>query len=581
MYRNNFKMKVTSEPITIDEKELKDCVFHVPLYQREYSWDLEQISDLFNDIDESYEGNEHFLGSILLWAVDDSKREIIDGQQRLTTIFLILWGIRNALIQLNDIDDQRISLGVSIIENIIYVRKRKTSAIDTSNEPRLATGKRDRKLFRAILKGENVENKNIKDGRKKSHKLLLNATSFINQKIQHIVKSDGATGVLNFLDKVVECRFIVMTAEKKEDQKLLFKTLNSRGVELSESDLIKNEICSNPKGETSDEEAVQLWDEMREILERANANVDVFLFHFINSLNDAQHIRTQIEVNPTLNIKKKGERYPPIPEKIVFSAYVEKLSTIESTRIFLEELKMYSIYYVEIYKPEERNNSYTYLTGLRALNITKCYPLLLRGKYILNNKNFEVLAKALEAISFRHSILKKDPKELEKFYYSVMPSLKSDADIDILIDMIKEHPSMKNEDMFKKYFIESSPKSNVAKMILGRIESTKSESINWQSKDVHLEHIMPQTVKGEWIKLRDSSDELYDMSVNRLGNLTLIKGAINIGISNNDFLDKKKGYEKSRLNINHDILKADKWDFDTIDDRQANLYELAKGIWKL
>lgn len=81
MCLNNISMKVTAEPITIDDKELKDYIFHVPLYQREYSWDLEQISDLLNDINDSYEGNEHFLGSILLFARDNLNREIIDGQQ--------------------------------------------------------------------------------------------------------------------------------------------------------------------------------------------------------------------------------------------------------------------------------------------------------------------------------------------------------------------------------------------------------------------------------------------------------------------------------------------------------------------
>lgn len=586
LYRNKRTMKVTSEPVTIDDKDLRDCVFHVPLYQREYSWDLEQISDLFEDIENSSEGDEHFLGSILLFAKDEVNREIIDGQQRLTTIFLILFSLRTALKKIEDENDKRVERGINIIDSILYQRSKKAAIIDTGNEPRLTTGKRDKKLFRAILKGEEVENikdGNIKDRRRKSHKLLLNALyNFIDNKVEKIVKADGATGLLNFLDKVTSCEYIVMTAEKKEDQILLFKTLNSRGRALSESDLIKNEVCKDPKGGTTDEEAVQLWDEMREILEKSNANVDSFLFHYINSLPDAQSLRKEIDTKIT--VKKKGDNYPPIPEKFINTAYDKKLKSISNTSTFLEGLKFAASNYVDIYTPADtKEKAYIYLTGLRAMNITKCYPLLLRGKEILSPKNFELLAKALECISFRHYILKKEPKELEKFYYSIISKLNSDTDIQIVIDDIKQHSSVsvKSEDKFKKEFEVAAPKSNISKMILARIVMVDSENINvnWQSKDVHLEHIMPQTPKNEWLKLRDKDAELYELSLNRLGNLTLLKGKINMGISNNNFSEKKIGYEKSRLNINHDILASKKWDFDTIDDRQTKLYDLAKDIW--
>src|ERR1035437_4646227 len=91
-------MKVTQEPVTLD-KVLGDFNFQVPLYQREFSWELEQVSDLYYDIESSQKGNGHFLGSVLLYSKDEAKKlmEIIDGQQRLTTIFLILYSIKKAI----------------------------------------------------------------------------------------------------------------------------------------------------------------------------------------------------------------------------------------------------------------------------------------------------------------------------------------------------------------------------------------------------------------------------------------------------------------------------------------------------
>ena len=90
-------MKVSQEPVKITDI-LKDKTFTVPLYQREYSWNLEQVSDLYYDIADS-DDNGHFLGSLLLYDSENSlKMEIVDGQQRMTTLFLLLFSTLKALI---------------------------------------------------------------------------------------------------------------------------------------------------------------------------------------------------------------------------------------------------------------------------------------------------------------------------------------------------------------------------------------------------------------------------------------------------------------------------------------------------
>lgn len=561
-------MKVTQEPTTLD-KVLGDFNFQVPLFQREYSWELEQVSDLFYDIESSSEEAGHFLGSILLHSSDGSKKlmEIIDGQQRLTTIFLILYSLKKAL------KNTEHTRAIETINNLLYQRSKKLSVIDTGEEPRLATGKRDRRLFRAILKGEVIDVH--KDGRIKSHKLLVNALeNFLDIKIEKMKKDKGVDGVIEFADKVLSCEFIVMTSEKKSDKILLFKTLNARGIELSQADLIKNEVCNSPKG-ISEEEAVFLWDEMREILEKEKANIDVFLFHFINSLSESQALRKKIDERR--NINKEKDSYPPVSEKYIFDVYDEKLKSVSNTEEFLNAVKKAAQDYAEIYNPSDDRLS---LVGLKTMSITKCYPLLLRGKEVLNKDNFEKLTKAVECISFRHSILKNDPKDLEKFYYLVLNKLNSDNDIEIVLEEIRQHSTMKQKEKFESEFKYASPKSNVAKMILDRIVRIQSESVNWKSKDIHLEHIMPQNPKGSWLELKNSDLELYDFCLNRLGNLTLLKDKLNQSASNKDFeVKKSEYYAESRLKITRDIIEFDIWDYNAIDKRQENLWELAKDIW--
>jgi len=568
LVKNTHSMKVTQSPVTLG-LVLSDLNFEVPLYQREYSWELEQVSDLFYDIDTAAEEEGYFLGSILLYVKDADKKlmEVIDGQQRLTTIFLILYTIKKA------IAGTQYPKAIDGINNLLYQRTKSLLIEDAGEEPRLTTGKRDKKLFRAILKSEEI-GKNNKDGRVKSHKLLIDALeSFIIPKIDKIKAEKGIEGVIQFANKVLSTEYIVMTAEQKSDKILLFKTLNARGIELSQSDLIKNEVCNNPKG-IKEDEAVELWDDMREILEKIKANIDIFLFHFINSQLDSLEIRKKIEEKRNI---QHQDSYPPVPEKYIFDVYDEKLKALVKTETFLNDLKEAANHYVEIYTPTPDK---TYLTGLKVLNVAKCYPLLLRGKKVLNPKNFDLLTKAIECISFRHGIIRRDPKELEKLYYTLLPKLKSDNDIGVVIEEIKQHPTMKLEEKYKNQFCIASPKANISKWILERIVNFHQESVSAKG-EVWLEHIMPQKPKGIWLALKETDTELYEFSLNRLGNLTLLQNRLNIAASNKDFATKKVEYEKSRLKITTDLKDHDDWDYDTIDQRQDYLYELAKDIWKL
>lgn len=585
-------MNVTSSPITIIDKDLRDVVFEVPLYQREYSWELEQISDLFYDIQNSDPDEGHFLGSLLLYEIDNV-RQIIDGQQRLTTIFLFLHSIYKALQDIEE-KDEMVRDGISTIEPIIYQKKKRVSDTNKSIEPRLTTGNRDKKLFKAIL--QRLELKGKKDGRRKSHKLLINAVEeFIDPKIKGILQSEGVKALSFFLDQIVACQYIVMTAQKAEDQKLLFKTLNSRGAKLSESDLIKNEVCNNIKGsdlEKKISEAVSIWDEMREMLDKDNANVDLFLFHFINSLPDAAKIRHTIiskvkgrEIDDN-KITEKPNNYPPIPEKFVFAAYEYKLKNTTDIIQFLDELKLAASVYVTISNPtpnkfEKNDKSFIYLQGLKALNITKCYPLLLKGKQLLNQKNFERLVKGIEALSLRHSITKREPKDLEKFYFELLTSLKSDNDIDDIINNIKQNPTMREEERFRKDFIQVVPKQNVSKMIIQRLITFKQEAIDFSQKNIWFEHIMPQTPDGEWKELALDKDR-YETYVHSLGNLTYLMDVKNMGASNKDFKRKKEDYYKeSTINLTKSLCDVDVWNFQAIEERQMKLFDIANEVWKI
>lgn len=558
-------MKVSQEPIKISDI-LKDKTFNVPLYQREYSWNLEQVSDLYYDISDS-EDDGHFLGSLLLFQTDNLKKmEIVDGQQRMTTLFLLLFSILKSL---NGSDKTK---AIERINSLLFVIDPNDLSNDiASSEPRLETGKRDKYLFKSIIRNEDFNAH--KDGRKRSHKNLTNTLEFFDQKISEIVKEQGLNGLTKFTEKVIKSEFIVMTAEKQSDKLLLFKTINARGLELTQGDLIKNELCHNIIPYELDE-AIDNWDEIRSRIERNNGNLDVFLFHYLNSIDECQGLRQQLDKKRGVE-KWEKKNYPPAPEKYVFEIYGELISTVGPQK-FIEDLLIASNNYIGFINP---TNSKIYLNSLKAMGVNKCFPLLLTAIRKLNGENFDKVCKAVDSLTFRHSILRKDPKELERFYYQIGELIVDDSQIENVVSKIKEHQNFREEDKFKEEFVFSSVKGSVAKMILDRITRKHSESVDWSNKDVHIEHIMPQKPMGEWKVLYDKDEFEYKDYLNRLGNLTILQDKKNIRARNKDFEDKKEYYKESRLTITKNLVDYSKWDYNEIVERQEYLYEQSKDLW--
>ena len=558
-------MKVSQEPIKISDI-LKDKTFNVPLYQREYSWNLEQVSDLYYDISDS-ENDGHFLGSLLLFQTDNLKKmEIVDGQQRMTTLFLLLFSI------LKSLNGSEKTKAIERINSLLFVIDPNDLSNDiSSSEPRLETGKRDKYLFKSIIRNEDFNAH--KDGRKRSHKNLTNTLEFFNQKISEIVKEQGLNGLIKFTEKVIKSEFIVMTAEKQSDKLLLFKTINARGLELTQGDLIKNELCHNIIPYELDE-AIDNWDEIRSRIERNNGNLDVFLFHYLNSIDECQSLRQQLDKRRGVE-KWEKKNYPPAPEKYVYEIYGELISTVGPQK-FIEDLLIASNNYIGFINPI---NSKIYLNSLKAMGVNKCFPLLLTAIRKLNGENFDKVCKAVDSLTFRHSILRKDPKELERFYYQISELIVDDSQIENVVGKIKEHQNFREEDKFKEEFVFSSVKGSVAKMILDRITRRHSESVDWSNKDVHIEHIMPQKPLGEWKVLYDKDEFEYKDYLNRLGNLTILQDKKNIRARNKDFEDKKKYYKESRLTITKNLVDYSKWDYNEILERQEYLYEQSKDLW--
>ena len=558
-------MKVSNEPISISDI-LKDKIFTIPLYQREYSWTLDQVSDLYYDILVS-EGESHFLGSLLLYKSQEysNRTEIVDGQQRVTTLFILLLAI------FEELQGSGKTKAITRIQELLFIIDPNDLSDEFhSSEPRLETGKRDRKLFKAIIRGEDFLIH--KDGRRKSHNNLTNTLEFFQARLKEIRVQNGIEGIVNYTESAIKTQFVVMTAEHQSDKLLLFKTVNARGLDLTQGDLIKNELCHSVDQSELDE-IVDEWDEMRGLIESNKGKLDTFLFHYINSVDYIQLERKELDKKKGV-IKWDKNNYPPVPEKYMFDMYSRIIKREGHVR-FVNNILKASNDYVKFINPP---NDDIHMLGFRAMGVNKCFPLFLNTILKLSQSNFKKVVIEIEKLTFRHSILRNDPKELERFYYDLCHEIKSDDNVNEGLMKIAKHQNFRDEDKFKNEFVLSSPKMSISKMILDRICRKVSESIDWSNKDVHIEHVMPQTPDGQWLILAKDK-EVYKDYLNRLGNLTILQDKKNIKARNKDFSVKKDFYKESRLMITKDLCDYDNWNFETIVERQEALYDIARDIW--
>ena len=570
-FPNLKNMEVTQHPKTL-ENIVKDTMFKIPIYQREYSWELEQVSDLYYDILNSNEKEGHFLGSILVYkSVNEEREEVIDGQQRLTTIFLLLNSIKQQLPLEKKFDKAK-----ELINSLLFKRNSSVLEEDTDDEIRLELGRRDKDLFKSIIQSRIVR-ASILSNPKKSHNLLRATIDFFDQKLETLVTEQGETGLGKLIDKIKASTFIVMTAEKEYDKLLLFKILNTRGIDLSESDLIKNEICISAK-KIDVSAAIEIWDEIRGLLDNAKANIDLFLFHYINSYGESLTLRKKVEARINLNVNQNN--YPFVPERFLFPVFQEKLKEVIDTNDFLNEMVINAKNYADFISPTDD----IYLTSLRSMNFTKCYPLLLKSKRVLSDNNFANIKRMVECLSFIHSIAGNDPKDLEDFYYKLINQLNSDADMTAIIEKFETHPTIIDEEKFRNQFISATVKDSISKMILERIANFDSDQIGVnleEQKDITLEHIMPKKPSGEWLTIYKADSSNYDLQVKRLGNLTLLLDKANKRIGNKDFSIKKVAYAKERLTMTNSLKDKPGWDEKQINFRQADLYKIAKQVWRM
>ena len=538
-------------------------IYHIPDYQREYSWEEDELSDFWDDLVATKNDPDkasHFFGQIVVHN-DQEKKYIIDGQQRTTTAVIFLRALqlfyKDILNETDNLDaDERYS---DITSQFIGRCNSK------GNKLHLILNALDADYFRTSIQLGTPKRTKEK---KKSHERLRKAYVYFTEKIQEQVDSLGsadAEDVIECLDEFYDTfttRFNVlyMEATKLEEAFVIFETLNARGRDLETSDLLKNYIFSQSK----DIEASQKkWNSMIGALDKLDPTK--YIRHFWNSRHDFTR------------------------EKAIYRTISKEISTPKLSRDMLNDLEKYAATYHAMSFPDDDAvfQNEQLIKSLKALKIFKAkafYPIVLAMKQADANFDEAAIAEVvrmIEVYMFRNfTICGKVANQSERFFAQTAKRIYNGEieDISEICDYIRKE--IVSDDEFRSIFtVWSASKSEkeIVRYILTKIHQyiDSTLELNIDSSEVHIEHIMPVNA-SQW----DVDPETHETFLWRLGNLMLLSGPINSSISNKPFALKKSGYLESKIEPNKTVAACNTWGIEEIQARQIALCDYALHIWR-
>ncbi|OPG38394.1 hypothetical protein BGL68_08025 [Helicobacter pylori] len=536
-------------------EEHQNNQFVIPIYQRLYSWKKEQCEQLWDDIIK-IGGNDqikgHFIGSILYVRDDDTHSSpllIIDGQQRLTTITLLFIALRD---HLNDEDEFLEKFSREKIESYLI-----NSDKDGDKKFRLILSESDKDTLLSL----------IDENKRKPSELSLKIMENFKLFEEWIRKN---TDKLETIFKGLEKLMIVWIALKKEkdDPQLIFESMNSKGIELTQTDLIRNYIVMETEVEKQEDFYNGYWRAMEEDFKQNETLFNQFVKHYLT-----------IKIGKTPNEKRIYEAFKDYRQK--------KGIEIED---LLKDLQKYCGFFCQIvFKKEADKDLNKALSFLVDLEMDVVYPLLLElysdySDGVLSKQDFIPIIYLTESYICRRAVCGLGTNSLNKVFPSFTKHIQKNEYFKSLkahFGYLTEKQRFPNNDEFKNLFITIDFyhfKKN--KYFFERLENFDTEEpVNTQ--ECTIEHIMPQTLTEEWERdLGGNFQAIHEKYLNTIGNLTLT--GYNQEYSNNSFQEKRdmeKGFKQSPLRLNQSLRDLEVFGEEQIKKRANDLADWALKIW--
>lgn len=542
-------------------------VYRVPTFQRDYSWEEQEWDDLWQDITAMLgPGGEdgHYMGYLVLQSVDQRRFDVVDGQQRLTTLSILVLAVLANIRRL-------VEAGIEPEDNqrrIEELRKTYVGFVDPVTltvQAKLTLNRHDDPYFRTYL----VPLVPLPRRRlRASEALLRRAFEWFDDRVRSHFAARGGAALAQFLDAVADRLFFTVISVTDELNAFkVFETLNARGVRLSSTDLLKNHLFSIVHGagvhETELRDLEDLWDRMLGKL--SGASVPDFLRTHWNS----RHALTrQADLFKTI----RGH----VRDRAAVFALVREMDRDADVYAALRDPND------PLWSPDQAK-----LVGaLDLFGVRQPHVTLLAARRVLDEVEFTRVLRACVVLSLRYNVIgNRTPTEQERVYNDVAARV-SAGEFGRAADIIRAlRPIYLNDDEFRSAFADkqirttTSRNRKVVRYILQEIEQQVSgNAYDPKSSKFGIEHVLPEHAEDGWSQL---TAEEQERSIHRLGNLTLLPSSINRGLGNATYTEKRSTYAESDFVITRNIAEYDEWDETAIAERQRWLASQACSVWHL
>ena len=555
-------MKGDSKPIL--KVFLNTQHFIIPIYQRRYSWQVAQCARLFDDIEDACKNNrQHFIGCLISTFDGRGDYLVIDGQQRITTLSILLKAAYD-LLQDGSLTSRDPHLSARILDTFLKDRfeddSRKSIKLNLLNE--------DSSDYFMLFDSE----------RRLAEDCAIHAN--YNYYVSRLRTT--SIGIDELYETISSLVVVDITLENPDNPQLIFESLNSTGMALTEGDKIRNFILIG----ISSAEQVRYYNEYWSRIEKNCGNDDTSGF-----IRDYLSLKTQ-KIPNIKNVYQDFRKYWLTCEK--------------EPETILADLRTYSHAYRKLLCASTGiKTADDAITGLIHLETTVIRPfaievIKLGDDGILPSDEVGKTFSIIENFIFRRLICALPSNALNKIFATLANDIrKLDGTYDDYSDKLSfvllrkqgsgRFPS--DDDFlsdFKSRDLYDSTVRRVIWYIFSRLENegtleTKDVWKHLEKDEYSIEHIMPQSLSGAWIAdLGEDWENVHKTWLNRLGNLTVVAAPYNSMFSNNTFArkrDMEHGFKDSGLRINQFIATKDKWGVDELEERSAILAEKALSIW--
>ena len=582
--------------------------FVIPSYQRRYAWTQSQYGALFDDIDRLGDTDGHLFGMIILHGQGHhgglNTPEVVDGQQRLTTIGILLRAIEQRYRELGDSEraDSFQKLTVTRDNNDCLVPKIKLGDLDADD-------------YQAVLENDtnhDWSNDNIGNAYK----------DFLEWFAEYDKKALGVF-CRKLLDVAVIIRLDVML---DRDAYKLFETINNRGLRLTATDILKNYILGHAsllKASGMLEKVKKLWSNI--IINLDGLDTDDFLRQFVCAELAKKVTRSKLVAEFRKYYMSKVEDTHLLgdydddtaDEEVSAEDDDEKTDDLDGDdrdadedttssvktepkvpiNVFLERMLATSEIYRQIAQGSHpRPGIARALQNLNSVQAKPAWIFLMKflGDATCDEKTKIAMIRYIEVLMIRRHICESRTSTNDDIFSKIVQFVGEAEIIERVKEYIDENEYMPDDDEFSSAFVKVKFKGNVerAKYILSVIEEHKRGNTAEVriSDSAQLEHIVPQTIRlrktkeeqGDWesyLGIRDRKK--HRNFVHNIGNLTLLGEALNIKASNNPFESKKSFYKTSSFKITKEISRLPDFKFAQVQKRGQDLAKIALKIWKI